>query len=245
MTMPRPPAPEIKPVSSKGPSGALIGGVVVLVVALIGALVFWAATRGDGGADASGTANALPDGGGVSVGPGTDADVPQLHVYGDPQCPWCGVLENSIGGAVDELVSAGEVNLTVTLMSFLDGRIQGENSARAANAALCADEAEAFLPFYQGMYAAQPEEGGGWTDEQLVDIGEQAGIGGEDLQTFTTCVDERPHDGYVEAMQERANRDGVSGTPRLFVNGTQISDQEMQGLMEDASTLDAVIANYS
>ena len=134
--MPRPPAPEIKPVSTKGPSGALIGGVVVLVVALIGALVFWAATRGDGGADASGTANALPDGGGVSVGPGTDADVPQLHVYGDPQCPWCGVLENSIGGAVDELVSAGEVNLTVTLMSFLDGRIQGENSARAANAAL-------------------------------------------------------------------------------------------------------------
>lgn len=243
--MPRPPAPEIKPVSSKGPPGVLIGGVVVLVVALIGALVFWAATRGADDSVATGSANALPDGGGVSVGPGTDADVPQLHVYGDPQCPWCGVLENSIGGAVDELVSADEVNLTVTLMSFLDGRIQGENSARAANAALCADDAGAFLPFYQGMYAAQPEEGGGWTDEELVAIGEQAGISGEDLSSFDRCVTDRPHDGYVDAMQERANRDGVSGTPRLFVDGTQISDQEMQGLMEDASTLDAVIANHS
>lgn len=243
--MPRPPAPQVKPVSSKGPSGALIGGVVVLVVALIGALVFWAATRGGDTSAAGGSSNALPDGGGISVGPGTDAEVPQLHVYGDPQCPWCGVLENSIGEGVDELVSAGEVNLTVTLMSFLDGRIQGENSARAANAAVCADEVGAFLPFYQGMYAAQPQEGGGWTDGELVAIGEQAGISGSDLETFTGCVDERPHDDYVQAMQERANRDGVSGTPRLFVNGTQISDQEMQGLMEDASTLDAVIANHS
>lgn len=243
--MPRPPAPQVKPVSSKGPSGALIGGVVVLVVALIGALVFWAATRGGDTSAAGGSSNALPDGGGISVGPGTDAEVPQLHVYGDPQCPWCGVLENSIGEGVDELVSAGEVNLTVTLMSFLDGRIQGENSARAANAAVCADEVGAFLPFYKGMYAAQPQEGGGWTDGELVAIGEQAGISGSDLETFTGCVDERPHDDYVQAMQERANRDGVSGTPRLFVNGTQISDQEMQGLMEDASTLDAVIANHS
>ena len=77
-------------------------------------------------------------------------------------------------------------------------------------------------------------------------IGEQAGISGEDLSSFARPVTHRSKlDSYVDAMQERANRDGVSGTPRLFVDGTQISDQEMQGLMEDASTLDAVIANHS
>lgn len=240
--MPRPPAPQVKPVSGKGPSAALIGGVVVLVVALIGALVFWAATRGED-LEAAGTSSTLPQGGGVALGPGTDADVPQVHIYGDPQCPWCGVLEKSIGGAIGDKVEAGDINLTITLMSFLDGRIPGENSARAANAALCADETGVFLPFYQEMYAAQPQEGGGWTDEQLVALGERAGV--PDPGAFASCVAERPHADYVEAMQDRANQDGVSGTPRVFVDGTQITDEEMTGLMEDASTLDAVIANHT
>lgn len=240
--MPRPPAPQVKPVSSKGPSGVLIGTVVVMVVALIGALVFWAATRGED-LEATGTSNALPEGGGVAVGPGIDADVPQVHIYGDPQCPWCGVLENSIGEAMADKVGSGDVGLTITLMSFLDGRVPGENSARAVNAALCADESGVFLPFYQQMYATQPQEGAGWTDEQLVALGEQAGV--TDTDTFASCVAERPHADYVEAMQNRANQDGVSGTPRMFVDGTQITDEEMSGLMEDASTLDAVIANHA
>lgn len=240
--MPRPPAPEVKPVSGKGPSGALIGTVVVLVVALIGTLVFWAATRGG---DAVGTSSALPDGGGISVGPGVDADVTQVHVYGDPQCPWCGVLENSVGQAMKDKVDAGEINLTVTLMSFLDGDIPGENSVRAAGAALCADDAGAFLPFYQEMYATQPQEGGGWTDEQLVALGESAGVSGAELDTFRSCVADRPHDDYVRDMQQRANRDGVNGTPRMFVNGEEITEDEMRGLMEDAGTLDAVLEAHT
>lgn len=241
--MPRPPAPKVKvkQVSSKGPSGVLIGTVVVMVVALIGALVFWAATRGED-LEATGTSNALPEGGGVTVGAGVDADVPQVHIYGDPQCPWCAVLENSVGAAIGDKVDAGDIGLTVTLMSFLDGRVPGENSARAANAALCADDAGVFLPFYQQMYATQPQEGAGWTDEQLVALGEEAGA--SDPGAFASCVAERPHADYVEAMQNRANQDGVSGTPRMFVDGTQITDEEMRGLMDDASTLDAVIANH-
>lgn len=241
--MPRPPAPPVKQVSTKGPSGALIGTVVVAVIALIGALVFWAATRGEDDLEATGSSSALPEGGGVSIGPGTDADVTQIHIYGDPQCPWCGVLENSIGTQIGDKVEAGDINLTITLMSFLDGRVPGENSARAANAALCADESGLFLPFYQQMYATQPQEGAGWTDEQLVALGEQAGV--SDGEAFASCVAERPHADYVEDMQNRANQDGVSGTPRMFIDGTQITDEEMSGLMEDASTLDAVIANHS
>lgn len=242
--MPRPPAPPVKPVST-GPSGVLIGTVVVLVIALIAGLV-WAVTRDGADLSAEGSSNALAEGGGISTGPGLDADVPQLHVYGDFQCPWCGVLEAAIGEEVEQKVSAGEIHLTTTLMSFLDGRNPGENSVRAANAALCADDQDTFLPFYQQVYANAPaEQGGGWTDEQLVALGEEVGIGGAELDNFTSCVDDRTHEDYVKAMQERANRDDVSGTPRLFVNGTQITDQQMQGLMENTATLDEVIAAHS
>ena len=76
--MPRPPAPQVRTVS-KGPSTALIGGVVLLVVVLVAALV-WAATRDAGGLDSQGTGSTLPEGGGVSMGPGTDADVTQIRV---------------------------------------------------------------------------------------------------------------------------------------------------------------------
>lgn len=238
--MPRPPAPPVRPVSSKGPSGALIGTVVVLVVALIGALVFWAATRGQD-LEATGTSSTLPQGGGIAIG--ADADVPQIHIYADPQCPWCGVLEKSMGDALADKVESGEIGLTITLMSFLDGQIPGQNSVRAVNAALCADESGVFLPFYQQMYATQPAEGAGWSDEQLVALGEQAGV--SDTEAFASCVADLPHVDYVEAMQARANQDGISGTPRMFVDGAQITDEEMSGLMQDASTLDAVIANHA
>lgn len=242
--MPRPPAPKVKPVSTRGPSGVLIGSVVVLVIALIAGLV-WAVTRDGANLSAEGSANALPEGGGVSIGPGPDADVPQLHVYGDFQCPWCGVLEQAIGADMKEKVAAEEVHLTTTLMSFLDGRVAGENSVRAANAALCADDQGAFLPYYQQVYANAPAEGAGWTDDQLVAFGQQVGIEGEGLDTFRSCVADRTHEDYVDAMQERANRDGVTGTPRLFVNGTQITDEQMSGLMEGRVSLDEVIAAHS
>lgn len=239
--MPRPPAPKAKPVtaSSGGPSGVLIGGVVVLVVALIAGLV-WAATRGSGDLSAAGSGNTLPEGGGVSLGAGGE-DVPEVHVYGDFQCPWCGVLENSIGPAMEELLEDEQIQLRVTLMSFLDGNNPGESSLRAANAALCADDAGVFLPYYQELYANQPQGGGGWTDDQLNSYAQAIGLSGEELDTFGSCVADRPHEDYVHAMQERANRDGVTGTPRLFVDGTQISDEEMQRLMDDGSQLEAVI----
>lgn len=243
--MPRPSAPQVKPVSSRGPSGALIGAVVVLVLALIGGLV-WAATRGGADLSAEGAANTLPEGGGVSIGPGLDADVPQLHVYGDFQCPWCGVLEDAIGADLEQMVAAEDVHLTVTLMSFLDGRISGEHSLRSANAALCADDQGAFLPYYQQVYTNRPaQQGAGYSDQALIAFAEESGIGGSDLETFTSCVDDLTHEAYVEAMQERANRDGVSGTPRLFVNGTQITEAQMSGLMENSVSLDEVVAAHS
>lgn len=243
--MSRPPAPQVKPVSARGPSGALIGAVVVLVLALIGGLV-WAATRGGADLSAEGAANSLPEGGGVSIGPGLEADVPQLHVYSDFQCPWCGVLEDAIGEDLAQLVDSEDVHLTVTVMSFLDGRIPGEHSVRAANAALCADDQGAFLPYYQQVFINRPaEQGAGYSDQALLAFAEESGIGGSDLDTFTSCLDDRTHEGYVEAMQERANRDGISGTPRLFVNGTQITDEQMQGLMENRVSLDDVVAAHS
>lgn len=242
MIMPRPPAPEVRQVR-KGPPAALIGGVVALLVVLIGVLV-WAATRG-GGLDATGSASTLPDGGGVSVGPGVDADVTQVRIYEDFQCPWCGRLENSVGDQLTEKAEAGQINLTFQIMSFLDGSLGNDSSTRAANAALCADDAGVFVPFHASVYAEMGQEGQGYTDEQFLGWAQDAGLSGGELETFRQCVADDTHADYVDAMQERANRDGVTGTPTMVVNGTTIGNEEMSRLMQDPGALDSILEAHS
>ncbi|WP_281963897.1 DsbA family protein [Serinicoccus marinus] len=243
--MPRPPAPEVKQVSSTGPSPVLIGAVVLLVVALVGGLVLWAVTR-QGGLEATGSANALPEGGGIQVGAPVSDDVPQVQLYEDFQCPWCGVLEEAVGDDLAARAEAGEITLTVTMMSFLDGTLGNDSSRRAAGAALCADDEGAFLPYHAAAFAGQPaQEGAGWTDEELLGFGEAAGLTGESLSSFTACVQDGTYDDYVADMQERSNRDGITGTPRLLVDGEQVEDTRLQGLMEGSTDLAELLADGS
>ncbi|WP_299518335.1 thioredoxin domain-containing protein [uncultured Serinicoccus sp.] len=240
--MPRPPAPAVKPVTARGPSVPLVSGVVLLVVALVGGLVLWAVSRG-GGLEAEGSANALPEGGGVRLG-ASSQDAPQVHVYEDFQCPFCGVLEESVGAELAQRAEAGEISLTVTMMSFLDGSLGNDSSHRAANAALCADDEGAFLDYHAAVFAGQPEqEGAGWTDEQLLGFASEAGLAGSALESFTACTQGDAYGDYVEAMQERANRDGVTGTPRLLVDGEPVDDDQMRALMSGPETLEDVLGS--
>lgn len=246
--MPRPPA-HVPPPPKSGPSPALIGGVVALVVALI-AVVVYVALRPDPvdtSADADGAAvtgtgsspSALPNAGGIQVSE-ADADAPEVHVYVDYQCPWCGLLERVSGPAMFEAADRGDINLKFTLMSFLDGNLRNDSSLRAANAAMCADDQGAFEPMHQGIFLGQPEEEGtGWTDEQLIGFAEGAGV--EDMDTFTGCLEDGTHNDYVTDMQTRSNQDGVSGSPRVFVNGEELGDQDMRTLMNDPNSFPAIL----
>lgn len=243
--MPRPPAPKVSPDRPGGPPTALIAAVVVLVVALVGGLVLWAVTR-DSDLQAGGSSSVLAEGGGVSIGPGVEADVPQVRVYEDFQCPWCGRLEAAIGEDLADRAEAGELNVTYTIMSFLDSGLGNDSSTRAANAALCADDEGAFLPFHEAVFAGQPaEEGTGWTDDELLGFAGEAGIIGDDLDTFGSCLAEDRYGDYVAAMQERANRDGVSGTPTVTIDGEQLTAEEMQALMDGSSTVEDVLDAHS
>lgn len=247
--MPRPPAPKV-PTKPAGPPRALIGGVLVAVVAII-AIIVYLATRGDGVSEdagsaggfaraENGSANALSEGRGVLIGEGEGK--PQVHVYVDFQCPWCGLLETTSGAAFTEAAEAGDIGLVTTVMSFLDGNLGNDSSTRAANAALCADDAGVFPAYQAEVFAAQPaEEGTGFTDEQLLQFAEAAGIGGEDLDTFSSCVAEGTYDDYVADMQERSNRDSITGSPRVLIDGEEISDEEMNQLMNDPNALDSVL----
>ncbi len=234
--MARPPVKTAPPPKKGAPVG-LIGAVTAAVVIVV-AIMVYLAVRGSGGLEGAGSANALPEGGGVVVS--EHADVPQVHLYEDFQCPWCGVLERASGADLDAAAEEGRIALTVTTMSFLDDNLGNDSSSRAANAALCADDQGAFTAYRAEVFANQPEqEGTGWTDEQLLGFAEAAGV--SDPDAFRSCVESGRYSDYVDAMQERANRDGISGTPRLLIDGEPVSDQEMQALMYEPGSLDRIL----
>lgn len=245
--MARPPA-HIPPPPKNGPSPGLIGAVVALVVVLIAVIVYIAFrpdpvddTRDDGASVTGGgsSPSALPNAGGIRVGD-AGSDAPDVLVYVDYQCPWCGLLEEVSGPAMLEAADDGDIQLTFTLMSFLDSNLGTDSSLRGANAALCADDQGAFPEFHQRLFAGQPEdEGTGWTDEQLVGFAEDSGVG--DLDTFTACLADGTHNDYVKDMQTRSNQDGVSGSPRVFINGEELGNEQMNTLMRDPNSFPAIL----
>lgn len=234
--MARPPVKTAPPPKKGAPVG-LIGAVTAAVVLVI-ALIVYLAVRGSGGLEGTGSASSLPEGGGIVVSDATG--VPQVHLYEDFQCPWCGVLERAAGADLDAAAAEGRIGLTVTTMSFLDSKLRNDSSSRAANAALCADDQGAFTAYRAEVFANQPErEGTGWTDDQLLGFAEAAGV--SDLDAFRSCFESDRYGAYVDAMQERANRDGISGTPRLLIDGEPVSDEEMQALMYEPGSLDRIL----
>lgn len=242
--MPRPPV-KVAPVKPAGPPRALIGTVVVAAVAVI-ALIVWLAVRGGGDTStAVGSPSTIAGGGGIQEPFPAKTGVPQIHLYEDFQCPGCGQLERTSGAAFTKAAADGKVQLTYTMMSFLDGNLRNDASSRAANAALCADDKGVFAAYHSAVYANQPQnEGDGWSDEQLVGFGTTAGISAADLPSFSSCVMKGTHLGYVEAMQNQANKDGVSGTPRIYLDGTELTDTEMGQLQTDPAALDAILAAH-
>lgn len=247
--MPRPPAPTATPPRS-GPPVALIAAVVVIAVAIAAVTVYLVmrpdpvdtGTNQDDGAAITGAGSspsALPDAGGLRVGEAGD-DVPQVHIYEDFQCPWCGLLESVSGEAFTEAADAGDIQLTYTLMSFLDNSLDTDHSVRAANAAMCADDQGAFTDYHADVFAHQPEEEGqGWTDEQLVDLAEESGV--EDIEAFTSCLEQGTHVTYVKDMQTRSYQDGVSGSPRVFIDGEELSNEDMNTLMSDPTSFPGIL----
>ncbi|WP_138758344.1 DsbA family protein [Modestobacter altitudinis] len=209
----------------------VLGGVVaavVLVVVLV-AVVVVQTMRTSTSADAAAPANTSGNGYVVTVG---QADAPViLDVYEDFQCPNCKALEDSTGSTIDDLVTAGTVQVRYHGMAFLDTDANDDYSTRALNAAaVVADTAgtEAYERFHDLLFAHQPAEGGsGLTDDQLVGYAEQAGATGAGV---AADVRDLVFADWVEGAEDQASKDGVTGTPTVLVDGEELTDLSPAGL---------------
>jgi protein-disulfide isomerase len=143
-----------------------------------------------------------------------------IDVYEDFLCPACKQFEQSAGPVLKQYVDSGRVKARYRVVAFLNRASSTLYSTRAANAAYCAADAGVFERFHDLLYANQPPEGGaGLSDDQLIAFGRQAGGIGD---AFAQCVHSRKYNDFVNDVTDTSSRNGISGTPTVLVNKTQV-----------------------
>ncbi len=208
--------------------------VVVVVVAIIGVAVV-AKNSSNSTASPSVTASADPsapapagvldgqDAYAYGVPFGTNPDAPTLAIWEDFQCPACKAVEDANGEGIVKLAEEGIVRLVWRPTTFLDNNLGNDSSVRAAAAFGCAVDAGKAKEYHATVFANQPEEEGtGYTDDQLVSFGEQAGITGADLDTFKTCVADGTYLAWAANSTSIFYSSGVGGTPTATLDGKDV-----------------------
>lgn len=230
-----------------------IVGIVsgVLVIAIIAAVVIWAVNRDKGSEEATGPQVKPPSATGSAhayvVNKGkAKKGAPVLKVYEDFQCPVCKQVEDIFGKKFEALAASGDIELQWQTLTFLDDNMPGESSQRAAVAAACADTVGKIAPYHDVVFAHQPEEGTGYTDDQLRGaFAKDAGITGADLTKFQKCYDTKATKDFATNAAEEGLKEGMKlekkfGTPFMTVDGKPWNDWTNLAEANQNQLLDAI-----
>ncbi len=171
------------------------------------------------------------------------ADVPNIVVYIDYQCPICQAFEVPNKSQIESWVSSGAATLELHPISFLDGRgSPNEYSSRAANATVCVAEyspAQVFK-FNSVLFENQPEEGtAGPENKELIARTVEVGVTNADK--VASCISSKSFGTWVADATDRALGQKipgtdfqVDGTPFILVNGKQYTWETGEDLVSPA-----------
>lgn len=233
--------------------GAVVVAIVVALVAVIGVTIWRSVSQSIKDAnttaeDAYAQVQAVKtkptradDKGGVLMskdGYGKKVDnVPTIGVYMDFMCPGCGNLNRSLDATLIKMMNAGQINLDLHFLSFMDGQSTDEYSSRAAGAALYIadhdDDPNHLLDFVTNLYKEdfQPAEGSDYksvSDDKLKEQAIKAGVSedvaskafGREYQDWLNAIND-----YVPRRTELLNTSGsykgAFTTPTVVINGTR------------------------
>ncbi|MEC3958823.1 thioredoxin domain-containing protein [Nocardia sp. CDC153] len=153
-----------------------------------------------------------------------------VTVITDYQCPICRQFEITTGPTLADLVKAGTVSAEYDTVAVLDGLSKDKYSSRAANASTCVGVAnKGYWPdFSQRMFDNQPAENGpGLTDDKMVQLAADAGVGGPDV---ADCIHSGRYAGFVAAHSRQAITAGLTHVPVVKVGDTTLENLTPDGL---------------
>lgn len=172
--------------------------------------------------------------------------VPTLALYMDPMCPGCQNFDQQTAPTLKALVDAGQANLEIYPLSFLDSTSSDQYSSRASSSILSIasqhDDQDQILDYISNLYASdfKPEEGTAYksvSDDQLKAQAVKAGI----PQSVADKAFGLQYKDWLDAMNnytpKRPELFNTSGTykgsmttPTFTVNGTAVDLQQSDSL---------------
>jgi len=148
--------------------------------------------------------------------------------FSDFQCPFCSKAHDTVEQVMQTY--PGKVRLV-----FRNFPLEfHKNAAKAAEAAMCANEQGKFWEYHDVLFKNQQT----LEVAQLKDHAKEVGL---DTTTFASCVDSGKYKKLVDEDMAAGQKVGVSGTPAFFINGVflngaqpfdefkKVIDQELAG----------------
>ncbi|MBK6887094.1 MAG: thioredoxin domain-containing protein [Tetrasphaera sp.] len=209
---------------SAGASRMTIAAIVfiVAVIAVVGGVIL---TQKSSEKKAAAGGNSVPTGASATAGyPGNTgvtlvSGAPTLALYEDFQCPNCALFEKTFGPTIKELAGAGKVKLEYHILNFLDDS-GGNQSTTVANGVFCAADAGRFQAFHDAAFVGQFPEGQNVTVDDITKFAETAGLSGDSLSTWKTCVKAGKYTKFITDTNDAAFKiSGFRGTPTVILNG--------------------------
>lgn len=229
------PSPKYTPRPMSNTTTYALGGVAVVVIALVVLLVMrWSNDEADVRNDGYGmvrnpaVVSVLSPDGSVQLGRVDAANT--VDIYEDPLCPACGVLESVYGQEIAQKVDEGALAVRYRFVNFLDSRSKSKNySTRAVAATECVAESGSgpvYAKFHEMLFVTdQPEENkSDLTNQQLADLAREAGAGEDVVQCVASGAKVDAATANAKAALDQLNGllDGKAATPSVYDGATRI-----------------------
>lgn len=142
----------------------------------------------------------------------SDAKVTIIE-FADFKCPFCKQWHQEIYPKLkSEYIDTGKVRF-----AFWDFAFLGEESFKAAEAAMCAMDQDKFWEYHDVLFNAQGlETESSFSDASLKQFAQNIGL---NQSSFNECFDARIHKPIVEDLTNQGTNYGVNSTPTVFING--------------------------
>lgn len=218
--------------SSGGPGAKFYVALGALAVVGVAALVF----ARDGGSPepvgplSQATVEVEPDSGAYAAAKGPEDAPVTLVEFADYQCSHCASFASLPGPAIRrDYVQSGQVRMI--LYDFPLSR--RTNAIPAALAARCAGDQGKYWEMHDLLFSRQrawaPDQS---PEDKFADYARQVGL---DMGAFNECYSGKEHIRAIMQSRRYGEQMQVSGTPAIFVNGTQATDysyEQVSGLIE-------------
>lgn len=153
----------------------------------------------------------------------TTTGVPVVSVYADFICPNCGNFEKVNHADLDALQAAGKIVLDYHPIAILDASSTTNYSTRAAQsvAAVANGDPAHFVAYWDALFTDQPAEGSaGLSDAELATRAKAAGVSQSVIDSFSKGT---YTDWVTKATEQATTKDGVKGTPTVYIDGKEWS----------------------